>query len=129
MFISGGEALRKNLRSILVVVLGILLNVSGAVLAGFLAINLGFSISVILLVTCLGTVYLGRIWYWVAVSRRYQLSYIYPLLSVGYVIAFLLGLWLFSEPFRWNRLLGSLVLVVGVTVVSCSGNRVEGKRA
>lgn len=62
---------------------------------------------------------------WLLLGRRYQLSYVYPLLSLNYVLSLVVGMAAFHEPFNGRRWAGALVIVVGVAVVSRSKHRME----
>jgi len=114
-------------RFLLAIIIGICLNVSGAVVSKFLALNLENLIWAVMLAGMLGIVYVARIKYWVVVSRLFQLSYIYPLLSVTYLVSFVLGIYVFNESFDWSKLLGSAVIVAGVVVVSTSESKTDKK--
>ncbi len=55
---------------------------------------------------------------WLAIISKVQLSYAYPMLSLGYI--FVVGVsWLvLNEQFPPTRLVGVLVIVLGVIIVS-----------
>jgi multidrug transporter EmrE-like cation transporter len=55
---------------------------------------------------------------WLIVLTRAELSWAYPLLSMGYVLVVLLSRVLFHEAVTTTRLLGTLVIVVGVWLIS-----------
>jgi multidrug transporter EmrE-like cation transporter len=55
---------------------------------------------------------------WLIVLTRADLSYAYPLLSMGYVIVVLLSRVLFQEAVTPIRLAGTLVICVGVFLIS-----------
>jgi len=56
--------------------------------------------------------------FWLAVISRVQLSYAYPLLSLGYVIV-VISSWAFlNEQLSLQRVAGVLVICLGVFVVS-----------
>ena len=112
-----------------VVAAAIVLNLAGIVIGKFIAMNLGhhFLCGVLLIGLC--GVYALRTVYWVVVGRRWQLSFLYPVLSVSYLASLLLGVLAFGEAFEWNRLAGAVVIVAGVVVISTSPHRHEGGRA
>jgi len=56
--------------------------------------------------------------FWLAIISRVQLSYAYPMLSLGYVFVVLSSWLLLNEHFQPMRLLGVLIIVLGVVVVS-----------
>jgi multidrug transporter EmrE-like cation transporter len=55
---------------------------------------------------------------WLVVLKRLDLGLAYPLMSLGYIATFLLGLWLFNEPYSHTRLLGILVIIAGVVLLT-----------
>jgi drug/metabolite transporter (DMT)-like permease len=66
-----------------------------------------------------------RVVYWVVIGKKYQLSFIYPLLGINYLLSFLLGIVLFNESFQISRLVGSIIILAGVIIVSYSDNKYE----
>ncbi len=58
--------------------------------------------------------------FWLAVISRVQLSWAYPMLSLGYVFVVLLSWWFLNEAITPLRLLGVFVIVAGVFLVSRS---------
>jgi drug/metabolite transporter (DMT)-like permease len=55
---------------------------------------------------------------WLVVLTRAELSWAYPLLSMGYVLVVLLSRVLFHESVTTTRLLGTLVICLGVWLIS-----------
>ena len=55
---------------------------------------------------------------WLVVLRRMDLGVAYPLMSLGYIATFLLGVWLFHEPLSGTRVLGILVIIAGVVLLT-----------
>lgn len=106
----------------------ILLNLAGAVLGKYIAVSLSHVYICLALFALLCGVYLLRTVYWVVVGRRWQLSFLYPVLSVSYLASLVLGMFLFKEPFMWNRLFGALVIVGGVLIISTSPHRHERRK-
>ena len=64
---------------------------------------------------------------WLLMGRRYQLSFVYPLLGINYVLSFFIGISVFHEPFAWRRLLGALIILIGVALLAFSKNCYEEK--
>ena len=108
-----------------VIVTAVLLNILGAIVAKYVAMNTSILYIAIPLSAILLTIYLGRMVFWILVGKKYQLSYIYPVLSVNYLFSFLLGMYLFSEQFQLSRLFGVFIIVGGVLMVSMSEHRYE----
>jgi multidrug transporter EmrE-like cation transporter len=55
---------------------------------------------------------------WLIVLTRAELSWAYPLLSMGYVLVVVLSRVLFHESVTATRFLGTLVIVLGVWLIS-----------
>ncbi len=58
--------------------------------------------------------------FWLIVLGRVDLSYAYPLVSMGYVLAVLFSWLLFKEQVSTMRIVGLAVICVGVTLLSRS---------
>jgi len=57
---------------------------------------------------------------WMVILSRVNLSYAYPMVSLGYVIVVVSSRYLFHEPVTAQRLLGTLVICFGVFLISRS---------
>jgi len=57
---------------------------------------------------------------WIIALSKSQLSFAYPMLSVGYVLIFFLSVWLFKEPFSLARLIGTIIVCGGLVLVARS---------
>lgn len=55
---------------------------------------------------------------WLLVLSRVEVSYAYPLLSVGYVVTALAGRYFFNEAMSLTRWAGILVICVGVWMIT-----------
>jgi drug/metabolite transporter (DMT)-like permease len=62
---------------------------------------------------------LGTVLWIVAVSKR-DISYLYPVTSLNYVIVTLCGMTLFGEPVSSGRWIGIAVVMVGVVLMHAS---------
>lgn len=58
--------------------------------------------------------------FWLVVLSRLQLSLVYPMVSVGYVIVALLSWYFFKENLSLVRWAGIAVIVLGVVLISRS---------
>lgn len=69
-------------------------------------------------------VWLGLVLYgasavlWLWVLSRLDVSLAYPLVSLGFVVTFVLGVWWLGEPFSWLRVAGCTLIVLGVAVLA-----------
>jgi multidrug transporter EmrE-like cation transporter len=57
---------------------------------------------------------------WLMVLSRVEVSYAYPLLSVGYIVNAVAGYYLFQENLSFVRIAGILIICVGVYFVTKS---------
>lgn len=57
---------------------------------------------------------------WMAVLSKVEVSFAYPFLSVGYVVAALAGYYFFGESLSFTRIAGIIVICVGVYLISRS---------
>ena len=55
---------------------------------------------------------------WVVVLSRLDLSVAYPLMSVGYILTLIAGVWLFHEPITSARVVGIITIMVGVMLIT-----------
>ena len=110
------------------VLLGMVLNVGAQValkyaVKGFGAVSYGDP-AVFLRLAFNPLVILGLFLYaasvvnWLVVLKRMDLGLAYPLMSLGYIATFLLGVWLFDEPMSTSRILGILVIIAGVVLLT-----------
>lgn len=58
--------------------------------------------------------------FWISALSRVGLSYAYPLLAVGYVLVGVFAWKLWGEPFGVQKIIGTLVVAVGVILVGTS---------
>lgn len=64
--------------------------------------------------------YMLSVGVWLLVLSRVQVSYAYPMLSVGYIINAIAAYFLFGEDFSIIRLSGILIIMIGVCLVARS---------
>jgi len=55
---------------------------------------------------------------WIKVLTKSDLSYAYPMVSLGYVLVALLSKFLFNEPFTINKIAGVVMIISGVFVLN-----------
>lgn len=63
------------------------------------------------------TCYVVSVLVWLMVLSRVQVSYAYPLLSIGYIVNAIAAYYLFSEPLTAYRIAGIFVIIVGVFLI------------
>jgi multidrug transporter EmrE-like cation transporter len=66
------------------------------------------------------TAYVVSVVVWLLVLSRVEVSYAYPLLSVGYIVNAIAAYYLFQEDLSLTRVSGILIITVGVYLVSRS---------
>lgn len=64
--------------------------------------------------------YGASILFWMIILSKEEVSYAYPLLSMGYIVAALAGYMLFNESLTPMRICGILVICLGVALVTKS---------
>lgn len=55
---------------------------------------------------------------WMAALKYFDLSKAYPFMALSYVCVLVISIWLFNESFSYAKVIGSLVIVVGVVILS-----------
>lgn len=67
----------------------------------------------------LGIYVLGTV-FWLSALSRVDLSYAYPFASLSYVIMLMASWWLFGENITLLRIIGSIIIIIGVILISRS---------
>lgn len=107
------------------IVLALLLNLAGSLaLKAFTAVPISL-LSLSLFALLLGGIYLARAISWLALGRRFQLSFVYPLLSINYLAAYAIGLLFFNEALSLKRVLGCLLISGGAALLGRSKHSTE----
>ena len=65
--------------------------------------------------------YIVSVGVWLLVLSRVEVSFAYPLLSVGYIVNAVAGYYLFQENLSISRITGILIIIAGVYLVTRSG--------
>ena len=81
---------------------------------GFWLAGLRVNVYLICGVAALG----GATLLWVWVLRGLPLSIAYPFMALAFILVPILGFFVLGEPLGWKQLIGSLLIVVGVIIVS-----------
>lgn len=64
--------------------------------------------------------YVVSVWVWLLVLSRVQVSFAYPMLSIGYVVNAFAANYFFGEPLTSMRMLGIFIIISGVYLVAQS---------
>jgi len=65
-------------------------------------------------------IYVSGTLFWLAALSRVDLSFAYPFASLSYVLMLAAAWFLFSENISWMRILGTVVVALGVVLISRS---------
>lgn len=66
------------------------------------------------------SLYVMSVVVWLLVLSRVQVSFAYPMLSIGYIVNALAAYYLFGEPLTSIRMLGIFIIIAGVYLVAQS---------
>jgi drug/metabolite transporter (DMT)-like permease len=116
----------KKFFYIFIIILTISINLLSIVAGKYIGINLGLSGIFILWMSVMIITYGLKFALWFILHRKFQLSFIYPFLSLNYFLSLFLGKILFQEPVTLRKIIGSAIIVVGVFIISMSGKKLEG---
>jgi multidrug transporter EmrE-like cation transporter len=64
------------------------------------------------------TMYVISVGVWLLVLSRVQVSFAYPMLSIGYVVNAVAAYYLFGEPLTSIRVMGIFIIIAGVYLVA-----------
>ena len=60
----------------------------------------------------------GALLCWLAAMTKFELSYAYPFMSLAFVLVLILSVFLFGEAFTVPKVMGVLVVIVGIAIAS-----------
>lgn len=55
---------------------------------------------------------------WMATLSKFELSFAYPFMSLSFVVVFLLSAIFFQEPITWQKIVGLLLIIIGLIVIT-----------
>ena len=67
----------------------------------------------------IGATFLGGIT-WMLAMTKFEISYAYPFISLNFILVLGLGVFFFNESFSSMKLLGTLLVIVGIIILSRS---------
>src|SRR5690606_18326087 len=114
---------------LLVILLSVCLGAFGQVLLKVGANKLGFLSLHTLFDDLLRIVKIPEIWIgllffgtsfllWIKVLTKADLSYAYPMVSLGYIIVITLSYFLFNESFTYTKIIGISFIIIGVFILN-----------
>ena len=102
----------KKFFYILIIILTIVINLFTIIASKYIGVNLEFSKIFVFWLSVLIITYGLKFTFWFFLNRKFQLSYIYPILSLNYFISLFLGKILFQEDINIQKIIGSIVIVI-----------------
>jgi len=54
--------------------------------------------------------------FWMVAMTKFEITTAYPFMSLAPAIVFLLGVWLLNETFTWGKVIGLVLIIVGVII-------------
>ena len=54
--------------------------------------------------------------FWMAAMTKFQITEAYPFMSLAPAIVFILGVWLLGETFTWGKVIGLVLIMIGIIV-------------
>lgn len=54
--------------------------------------------------------------FWMTAMSKFEITQAYPFMSLAPAIVFLLGVWLLNETFTWGKVIGLVLIMVGIIV-------------
>lgn len=63
-------------------------------------------------------IYITSTFYWFSILKRFDVTKVYPLQSMSYIIVLILGYAVLKEPVSKNTVIGTVIIVIGVFIVS-----------
>ena len=55
---------------------------------------------------------------WMAAVTRFDISYAYPFMSLGFVLVLILSNLFFAEPITWQKSIGLAMIIAGIIIAS-----------
>ena len=110
---------------VLVIVLTVSINLAGIIAGKYIGMNLGFMRNLIFWITVLIIAYIVKLFFWFVLHRKFQLSFIYPFLSLSYFFSLILGKVLFQEAITTQKIIGTIIIASGIFIIMMSGKKLE----
>ncbi len=117
------------MNNLFVILLSVSLGAIGQVLLKVGANKLGFLsfntiLSDIIRIIKIPEIMIGLIFFgtsfllWIKVLTKAELSYAYPMVSLGYIIVITLSYFLFDESFTYTKMVGISFIIIGVFILN-----------
>lgn len=109
----------------LVIILTISINLAGIIAGKYIGMNLNILGNLILWIVVLIITYIAKLFFWFVLHRKFQLSFIYPFLSLSYFFSLVLGKVLFQEAITTQKIIGTIIIASGIFIIMMSGKKLE----
>jgi len=109
----------------LIIVLTVSTNLLSIIAGKYIGINLSFLRNLIFWIAVLAAAYIVKFFFWFVLHRKFQLSFIYPILSVSYLFSLILGKVLFQEAITPQKIIGTIIIISGVFIIMISSKKLE----
>ncbi|MCM8712065.1 EamA family transporter [Clostridium sp. SYSU_GA19001] len=63
-------------------------------------------------------IYITSTFYWFSILKKFDVTKVYPLQSMSYILVLILGYVLLKEPVTKNTIIGTIIIVVGVFIIT-----------
>ncbi len=54
--------------------------------------------------------------FWMAAMTKFEITHAYPFMSLSPALVFLLGIWFLNETFSWGKVLGLVLIIIGIFI-------------
>ncbi len=109
----------------LLIILTISINLAGIIAGKYIGMNLNILGNLILWIVVLIITYIAKLFFWFVLHRKFQLSFIYPFLSLSYFFSLVLGKVLFQEAITTQKIIGTIIIASGIFIIMMSGKKLE----
>jgi len=65
-------------------------------------------------------IYMFATVFWMYLLGEYEYSFVYPMLSITYILSFIFAFFLFNETITLSKIVGILFIILGVVITSKS---------
>ncbi|KGN82850.1 membrane protein [Porphyromonadaceae bacterium COT-184 OH4590] len=54
--------------------------------------------------------------FWMLAMTKFEITHAYPFMSLAPALVFVLGVWLLGETFTWGKVIGLVLIMIGIIV-------------
>lgn len=63
-------------------------------------------------------IYITSTFYWFSILKKFDVTKVYPLQSMSYILVLILGYTILKEPVSKNTIIGTIIIVIGVFIIT-----------